>query len=173
MTEPQQLQNRKSEMPDRQQLKSDAAEVIEKAQSAGQQKLESGKETAAEQAEKIAGVIDEASKQLSQTNLESLAEYTNQFGSNIKNFADQLRSRNIDDLLPDAHTMARRNPGVFLLGSVAVGFAISRFLKATSDRSAESHKGSEPEGGKVLGVREPRATLDLGEDEPFEIRPQR
>jgi hypothetical protein len=133
----------KGQMPDRQQLGSDAADVIEKAKAVGEQKLEGGKRTAAEQADKVAGVIDEAAKQLSQNDLESLAEYTNRFGSNIKTFADQLRSRNLDDLLRDAQSMARRSPGAFVLGSVAMGFAISRFFKATANRDAERYGGSQ------------------------------
>jgi hypothetical protein len=164
MAETSNMQDRtKNQMPGRQQLKSDAADVIEKAKAAGEQKLESGKQTAAEQAEKVAGVIDEAAKQLSQNDLESLAGYTSQFGSNIKTFADQLRSRNIDDLLRDAQGLARRSPGAFVLGSVAVGFAISRFFKATANRDAERHETGQAYP-REIGRTEPQP-IDRREDE--------
>ena len=135
-------------IPNREKVKTDAAEVVEKAQSAGKQKLEIGKTTAAEGADKIAGVIDQASKQLKENDLGTLADYANQVGSSIKSFSDQLRNRNVDELLRDAQTIARRNPTVFFLGSIAVGFAVSRFLKASADRQHEgdeTHSGDQPE----------------------------
>jgi galactokinase/mevalonate kinase-like predicted kinase len=157
----------KGQMPDRQQLKSDAADAIEKAKAAGEQKLESGKQTVAEQAEKVAGVFDEAAKQLSQNDLESLAEYTNRFGSNVKTFADQLRNRNLDDLLRDAQNIARRSPGTFVLGSVALGFALSRFFKATADRDAERYERSQvyrqvrPTESQAIDPREDEIARDI------------
>ena len=92
-------------MPDREKVKTDAAEVVEKAQSAGKQKLETGKATAAEGADKIAAVIEQASKQLEENDLGTLADYANQVGSGIKSFSDQLRNRNVDDLFRDAQKL--------------------------------------------------------------------
>lgn len=135
-------------MPDSEKVKTDAAEVVKKAQSAGKQKLETGKTTAAEGADKIAGVIEQASEQLKENDLGTLAHYANQIGSSIKSFSDQLRNRNVDDLLRDAQKIARRNPTVFFLGSIAVGFAVSRFLKASADREHEryeTHSDGQPE----------------------------
>jgi hypothetical protein len=71
-------------IPDRDKIKTDAAEVVEKAQSAGKQKLEIGKTTAAEGADKIAGVIDQASKQLKENDLGTLADYANQIGTRVR-----------------------------------------------------------------------------------------
>jgi hypothetical protein len=52
----------------------------------------------------------------------------------MKSFAENLKSRSTDDLLRDTQDLARKNPVLFALGSVAVGVALSRFFKASTDR---------------------------------------
>jgi hypothetical protein len=163
--------DRNAPMPDREKMKADASEMMNKVQSAGKQKLESGKTTAGEGAEKIAGVFDEASKQLKEHDLQSLAEYANQIGGSIKSFSDQLRSRSVDDLLNDAQTMARRNPTMFLLGSMAIGFAITRFLKASAERKhssyeSGSYRNPENYAGETGFPRDPRVGRSVSQDPP-------
>jgi hypothetical protein len=46
-----------------------------------------------------------------------------------------LRERDIDDFATELGQLARRNPGVFLAGSVALGFGIARFFKARSPQA--------------------------------------
>jgi hypothetical protein len=45
--------------------------------------------------------------------------------------AHHLEGRSIDELANDAKRLARENPALFMLGSVAVGFGLSRFFKAS------------------------------------------
>jgi hypothetical protein len=131
-----------SELPNREKLKSDAAEVMQTAKDAGQQRLETGKKTAAEQADKVADVLEEASSRLQDSDLQSFAHYADQIASGVKTVSDTLRNRSIDDLLKDTQTVARRNPTLFFLGSVAVGIAFSRFLKASGERQHENYQSS-------------------------------
>jgi len=49
-----------SEIPSTEKVKADAIEVVDKAKSIGREQLESGKDTAAGQAEKVANVIQQA-----------------------------------------------------------------------------------------------------------------
>jgi hypothetical protein len=41
-----------------------------------------------------------------------------------------LRERDIEQFAGELATIARRNPGVFLAGSVALGFGVARFFRA-------------------------------------------
>jgi hypothetical protein len=127
-------------IPDREQLKSDTSEVMDKAKHAGQQRLDSGKQTAAAQVQKVAGVFDQASSQFRQEDLPKFAEYASEIGSTIKNFADNLQNRSIDDLVNDTRAFARRNPTMFLLGSIAIGVAVSRFLKASATHQQQRYE---------------------------------
>jgi hypothetical protein len=132
----------RSQLPDKDKLKSEAANVIETAKDAGRQRLETGKDRAAEQVEKVAGVMEQASAQLKDSDLGSLADYAGQVASTIKSVSDNLRNRSIDDFLRDTQSLARQNPTLFLLGSVAIGVAISRFLKASAERRHEGYDSS-------------------------------
>ena len=128
-----------SDFPNRDKIRSDAVEVMDKAKTAGREQLESGKQTTASQAEKIADVIDHASSQLKENNLQTLADYASELGTTIKNFSEGLHNRSVDDLLVDIREIARRNPTAFILGSVVIGIGISRFFKASAERRHETN----------------------------------
>ena len=119
-------------------VKSEAAGVAQDVKRQGQDQFEARKHTAADQTEKLAGVVDRVSEELKGQNQESLADYTGQLAGSMKNFADSLRQRNLDELVNDTQQLARRNPTLFLMGSVAVGIALSRFLKASAARSGSN-----------------------------------
>ena len=48
---------------------------------------------------------------------------------------------------------ARSRPGTFLAGSVVVGFALARFLKASADRRAETSAGGPATRGRQQKAR--------------------
>jgi hypothetical protein len=116
-------------------VKSEAAGVAQDVKRQGQEQFETRKQTAADQTQKLAGVVDRVSEELKDQNQESLADYAAQLAGSMKNFAESLRHRNLDELVNDTQQLARNNPTLFLMGSVAVGIALSRFLKASSQRS--------------------------------------
>ena len=104
----------------------------------GQQQFEARKQTAANQTAKLAGVVDRVSEELKNQDQESLADYAGQLAGSMKDFAENLRQRNLDELFKDTQQLARSNPTLFLIGSVAVGIALSRFLKASAERSGSN-----------------------------------
>jgi hypothetical protein len=149
----------RSQVPNREKVKSDTAEVLGKAKDAGQQQLESGKQAAVSQAEKVATVIEEASSQLRQSDMQTLADYASEIGTTIKSFSENLRNRSVDEIVRDIQDIARRNPTAFLLGSVAVGVAVSRFFKASAQRQHGTYtKDAVPRPGDRA---EPISTTDF------------
>ena len=119
-------------------VKSEAAGVAQDVKRQGQEQFETRKHRAADQTEKLAGVVDRVSEELKGQNQESLADYAGQLAGSMKNLANSLRQRNLDELVNDTQQLARSNPTLFLMGSVAVGIALSRFLKASADRSGSN-----------------------------------
>jgi len=105
-----------------------------KAKNIGREQIESGKQTAASQAEKVANVIEQAASQLKEKNLRTVADYTSEIKATIKNFSDNLKNRSMDELVTDIRDMVRRNPTAFILGSVVIGIGISRFFKPSAER---------------------------------------
>jgi hypothetical protein len=116
-------------------VKSEAAGVAEDVKRQGQEQFETRKHTAADQTEKLAGVVERVAEEFQGQDQQSLAEYAGQLAGTMKKFAENLRDRSLDDVIRDTQQLARNNPTLFLMGSVAVGIALSRFFKASAERS--------------------------------------
>lgn len=104
----------------------------------GKQKIETTKRSAADQIDQVAQALTRAGEELGQSQ-PTLANYASQISSSVSTFAARLRDGNMDDLVTDARELARRNPGLFLIGGVALGFAVSRFLKASGEQMANQY----------------------------------
>ena len=105
--------------------------VADAAAEAGKQQLDARIGRAADQVEQVGDALSEAAGRLrSSDQLGGLAAYTGQLADSLGQLAERIRSRSIEDLTADARQAARSNPVLFLAGSVAVGFALSRILKA-------------------------------------------
>lgn len=119
-------------------LRADAAELMHTAKIAAHEQLETGKQIAARQGEKVAAAIDRAASRL-ETQLHSLADYTGDLGKRIKSFSEGLQKRGrFDELVIDVRDIARRNPKTFLLGGLVVGIGVYKILKASAERRHES-----------------------------------
>ena len=121
-------------------IKSEAAGVAQQVKQQGQEQFESRKHKAANQTERLGEVADRAAEELRGQDLQSLADYAGQFAGSMKNFAESLRERSLDDLIKDTQQLARNNPTLFVMGSVVAGIALSRFLKASADRSRDDKR---------------------------------
>jgi hypothetical protein len=119
-------------------VKSEAAGAAQDVKRQGQEQFEARKQTAADKTEMLAGVVDRVSEELKSQNQESLTDYAGQLAGSMRDFAENLRQRNLDELVKDTQQLARNNPTLFLMGSVAVGIALSRFLKASAERSGSN-----------------------------------
>ena len=140
-------------------LKSKATELAQEAKQSGQKQLDTTKKAAVDQAQKVAGVIEQASAELGRHDQQTLARYTGEFANSIKTLADTLNTRSIDELGTDALSLARKNPTLFLLGSVAIGFALSRFVKASSE-GHEKEKYAADETADSESATIPPTTVD-------------
>ncbi len=126
----------------------------------GKDKLESGKRAAADQIAEIADAIDMAGAQLDQSQ-PTLANYATRLADGVGTLATRLREDSIEDLYRDIRQVATRHPGMFLLGSAALGLVISRFMKATGE---EAYSGDYSSGNEAYAAgTETYAAEDLGE----------
>ena len=117
-------------------MKSEATGVAQDAKREGQEQFETRKHMAADQTEKLAGVVERVAEEFKGQDQQSLADYAGQLAGSMKSFAENLRERSLDDVIRDTQQLARNNPTLFLMGSVAVGIALSRLLKASADHRA-------------------------------------
>ena len=111
--------------------KASLSRVADSATEAGKQRLDAGIGRAADQVEQVGDALSEAAARLgSSDQLGGLAAYTGRLADSLGELAERIRTRSIEDLTADARQAARSNPVLFLAGSVAVGFALTRILKA-------------------------------------------
>lgn len=73
----------------------------------------------------------------------------NQIAETMSHAADALRDVDIQSIPDDLSEFARRHPAIFLGGAALVGFALARFLKASSRTRQPDYAGREV--GTVYG----------------------
>ena len=120
---------------------------------------------AAGRVEGIAESIDAAASHLGQEDMTRLSGYVHDMAQSLAGFASDLRDKNGDEMLADVKRMARQNPALFLGSSVAIGFGLSRFARATKARDrqlpvrmAETRTGLSP-----TPTAHPPASPDYGD----------
>jgi hypothetical protein len=65
----------------------------------------------------------------------ALARTLDDVASNVDGFAETIRGRSLSDLVSSAAELARRNPTMFVAGTILAGFAVSRFVRSTGPTS--------------------------------------
>lgn len=118
----------------KQDVKEDAREAKREAGAKAREQAEAGQHRVANEADSLSDAIDAAASSLDDDDREGLARYARELSSNLASAAGQLEGRSVDELAGDAKHLARNNPALFMLGSIAVGFGLSRFFKASEER---------------------------------------
>lgn len=90
------------------------------------------KSGAADAAHEISGAIDPLAGSLADSGQETLGRAVGALSNRLHRFAGYLEEISLNDLARDGQRMAQRNPGLFIAGGLALGFALSRFLKASA-----------------------------------------
>jgi hypothetical protein len=92
------------------------------------------KNAAAGRMEGVAHALRTASDDLQSQGQPMIAEYSRHVAEGLESMADSLGRRDVDDLVGSVEDFARARPVAFLGGAVVAGFALARFMKASSTR---------------------------------------
>lgn len=101
---------------------------------------EAGKDKAADKLNDLSDVIDEVANSISENDKLGIASYVRSASSQLASLAGRLQDSSMDELAHDAKELARRKPTAFMLGSVVVGFGLSRFVKASTHHAAANRQ---------------------------------
>jgi hypothetical protein len=115
-------------------IRSRASNIKQRVKQDGKEKIESGKRAAADQIEEVADAIDAAGMRLDESQ-PTLANYAAKLADGVGGLATRLREDSVEDIYRDVRRVATQHPGLFLLGSAALGLVISRFMKASASES--------------------------------------
>jgi hypothetical protein len=113
------------------QVKSQATDIAGNAQEQATHFLDEQKGMAAQRIEGVANALRHAGQELAGNDEGTLAQYTDTLASQLDNFSNSLREREIGSLLDDAKQLAYRQPELFVAGALAAGFVIGRFFKSS------------------------------------------
>lgn len=113
----------------RDELRSVAQQMSKSATNRIHSELDARKGTATDQAKSVSSAIDRAAGELDEAP-QWLQSAFRQGATQVRRFADTLEQKDSRQILSDVRNMARENPGTFLAGCAALGFAAARVFKA-------------------------------------------
>jgi hypothetical protein len=126
-----------------QNLQDDAMAALDSVRQQGTAQFEQYRETAAEQIASLAAGAKSAAENMQDNDTLGLSHYVTDIAASMSTLAEDLRGKSAEELLHKAGKLAQDNPGLFIAGSIALGFGLSRFLRASSpDISAGADSGS-------------------------------
>jgi len=142
--------NESTDKPMASRARSRASNLKQRVKQEGQEKIEGGKQAAADQMETIAEAIDSAGSQLDESQ-PTLATYASKLAEGVGGLATRLREDSVEDIYRDVRGVATRHPALFMLGSAALGVMIARFMKVSGEQAieTESSSGSDEDLSKI------------------------
>lgn len=128
-------------------LKDDVSETLGGARQQADAQFGQYRDTAAEQIEALAQGAKSFVSELEDKDTLGMSDYLSDMADSMTGLAQNLRGKSAEQLLHDAAELARSNPALFIAGSVAIGFGLSRFLKAGTSAAAEVTADHQPAAG--------------------------
>ncbi len=117
------------------QAKSAAGSVVQDAASAATSHADAAKSSVANEVSGIASALRTAAEEMRRG---SPQERTfGQIAEGLADASDAMREKDLSTMVQDVSTFARKNPLVFLGGAALIGFAATRFAKASGDTPSE------------------------------------
>ncbi|WP_434589530.1 hypothetical protein J3Q09_16305 [Pseudomonas sp. R4-83] len=128
-------------------LKDDVSETLGGARQQADAQFGQYRDMAAEQIEALAQGAKSFVSELEDKDTLGMSDYLSDMAESMTGLAQNLRGKSAEQLLHDAAELARSNPALFIAGSVAIGFGLSRFLKAGTSAAAEVTADHQPAAG--------------------------
>jgi hypothetical protein len=95
----------------------------------------------------IAGAVRRAAGEFD-NDIPQAGQYIRRAAEQINGVADAMRRRDMNELMGEVQSFARRQPTAFLGASVLAGFALVRFLKSTASASGTQASGQSATGSR-------------------------
>jgi hypothetical protein len=113
--------------------RSEAKGLASEAQQQARGMIEEKKGALADQLSGVARAFRNASGDLESS---PIGKYVDDLAASVDRVAANIKERDLQGVASDVQSFARRQPALFIGGCVAVGFALSRFLKASEKKEA-------------------------------------
>jgi hypothetical protein len=114
-----------------------AGQVADQAKKQVTSQFESQKGRAVDTLVTVAQALRQTGQQLQQQEQGAVAEYVEQVAERVERVTNHLRAHDVTDLIADTQEFARRQPGLFVTGALALGFIGARFLMSSGQHAAQ------------------------------------
>jgi ElaB/YqjD/DUF883 family membrane-anchored ribosome-binding protein len=116
-------------------LRTEAASLREQATDKARSAAETGKTKASDTIDGVAQFVHDNAATLGERTTPQVTDYANRAADALDGFSQNLRTKSIDDLVGDVRSFVKRSPAVAVGAAVAIGFALTRFAKASAERT--------------------------------------
>lgn len=113
-------------------LKTKAGEVAQDATREGKVHVEQYRNVAAKKVETIAESVKAAAAKLEEGEVGSWSTQISGMADSMTRFSEGLREKSAEEVMRDVNRMARENPAIFVGSAVAIGFGLTRLMRATA-----------------------------------------
>ena len=115
--------------------------IMDRVRQGANTQLSSQKNRATDGISSVAQAVRQTTQQLRDNRHDTIARYVDEAANQLERVSNQLRNKDVGELMRDAQQFARRRPAVFIGSAFAIGLLGARFLKSSRDRR-ESEAGS-------------------------------
>jgi len=131
-----------------------AEDLAEKARVEGQEQVQHYRNLAADHVDTLADSVRAAASEMRDDDVAHLSRHVSDMAGSLGRMADGLREKSADEILHDVRRIARENPTLFIAGSIAIGFGLTRFARASAGSTADRGRvPSAATGDRVGGTR--------------------
>jgi len=105
-------------------------------------RFDAQKSQAADRLSNVANALRQTGENLESQNEDTFGQYARAAADQLEQFSNTLQNKNMNELLNEVQGFARRQPELFIAGSLAAGFLLGRFLKSSGSRTASYNDNS-------------------------------
>ncbi|WP_230770160.1 hypothetical protein [Sphingomonas sp. Leaf4] len=117
-------------------LKDEAGKLSAKATEKARGLADEGKLRATSALDEFSKMMDDAAGTVDEKLGEQYGQYARSAAQAISGFSDNLRGKEVDELLEDARDFVRKSPAIAIGTAAALGFVLARIVKAGVDTPA-------------------------------------
>jgi uncharacterized protein YjbJ (UPF0337 family) len=121
-----------------QQTREMTGQALDRARSEVKSQISSQKDRAAGALGSVADAIRMTGQNLQQGDQAGIAQYADRAAEMVDGLTGYLREHDVDDLITEVESFARRQPALFLGGAFMLGFCAARFLRSSAPAGTRS-----------------------------------
>ena len=117
-------------------IKSEAQNVFGKVKTGARDAANTGKAKASSTLTDVSAMVEDVAKTLDDKVGGQYGDYARRAADAVSGLADTLKSKEVDELLEDARNFVRQRPAVAIGAAAALGFILTRIVKAGDNDEA-------------------------------------